>query len=302
METRKLLEQGHEVLRREHAALDKTKLGHPRIGSVGIYDGTDVYGVCHRKALARQLGYDTPIEFSQEILFKAGEANEVTWERVLAAARRHEDCGWKGKLLSPDEIAIKATIEGVPLELLGRPDLVLADENGVPIKGIELKGIFGYTTAVSVFFENTPKNENLIQAAAYSYFKQLPYELTYTCGIWVSMKPWDAKTYGAKNIKPFYRVFHMEWRDDVLWYRPEFAADWVETNITPDRIKSYYQYIEQMKQTKSLGPRPTSNYVSGKTDRWGPNGMCGLCEWAPYCNRYDLDSDYDAWIAAIAAE
>jgi len=296
LDIRKLLEQGHEIMRQEHAAKEQEVLGHPRIGSIGIVADDDrIYGVCHRKGHARQLGIDTPVAFSQEILFKAGEANEDTWDLILSAAKRHPDSAWNGKLLSHDDVPVKSHIPGVPLEVLGHPDKVLADDDGNPILGIELKGIFGYTTAISVYYENTPKNDNLIQSAGYSYFKKLPYVLAYTSPSWVKLQ-FDRKKYGDSNIKPFYRMFYLEWRDEVLWYRDEFQTDWVKTNITPQGIKRYYQLLEEMKQAKELGPRPTADYVHGKPNKWD---ACGLCEWKLACERYDQTKDYDGWIEDI---
>jgi len=289
---RELLERGHQALRDERAKSEQDKLGHPRVGSIGCVADGEVYGVCHRKAHARQVGIEEPISLSQDILFKAGEANEYTWERLLTAAGV--------KFLKHDEVPIKAKIEGVPLEVLGHPDIVLTDDDGNPVLGIELKGIFGYTTGVQVYFEKRPKNENLIQAAGYSYFKQIPYALAYTSASWIKLQ-FDAKKYGAKNILPFYRVFYMEWRDDVLWYRDETQDEWVKTIITPQGIEEYYRTLQDMKVHRDLGPRPTSNYVDGTPDKWGPQGQCGLCSYAPACAQYESDRDYDAWLASIAA-
>lgn len=293
MDIRKLLRDGHLALAQEHAAKSAAVAGHPRVGSCGIVTPEGkVYGVCHRKALARSLGIEAPQDLSTDIMFKAGEGNEVHWERILGA-------GYKGKILKHADVEVKAKIEGVPLELLGHPDIVLGDENGKPLYGLELKGIFGATTAISVEMEGVPKNENLIQSATYSYFTGLPYALCYTSSAYVPVNFYDQKKYGIKSIRPFYRIFYLEWRDEVLHYRDERSEIWVETNITPTAIKSYYQLVEQMKSAKVLGPRVSTEYLHGVADKWGPNGACKLCDFNSACARYDTTQDYDEWLSGI---
>ena len=291
LDIRQLLEKGHAVLQAEHRAKDDAKAGHGRVGSAGIVaaDG-NVYGTCHRKAHARMIGIEIPATFSTDIMWKAGESNERHWERILGKA--------DADLAGADEMAVKHPIKGVSKEVLGTPDVGLKDPAGRPFMGLELKGIFGYTTAVSVYLENTPKNDNLIQAAAYSYMTGLPYALCYTSASYVKLDFYDKKKYiGLKSIPPFYRIFYMEWRDGVLFYRDEFQPEWVKTNITPQSIEDFYRLLEEMKQKKELGPRVVTNYVSGKDDKWGPHGACGLCELRHACDRYDSDKDYDQWVA-----
>jgi hypothetical protein len=292
---RSLLEKGHAALAAEHAAKEQALRGHPRIGSAGIVaaDG-NVYGTCHRKALARELGIEIPAELHTDIMWKAGESNEWHWARILGKA----GC----KLMPTDQDKIKHKIEGVPLYLLGSPDVrILADDTTGPVMGLELKGIFGYTTAELVYLRNTPKNDNLIQAATYSYCLGLPYALCYTNANYFPVNFFDRKKYdGLKSIPPFYRIFYMEWRDDVLWYRDETQEQWVKTIITPQAIEDFYRLKEEMKARKDLGLRVMTNYVGGKEDRWGPHGACGLCEFKAACDRYDSNKDYDEWLSEIS--
>lgn len=290
---RKLLEAGHAALAAEHAKKEEKVKGHPRVGSIGCVADGNVYGVCHRIAHARQLGFEKPIELHTDIMFKCGgEATEWHWQRILTAS------GFQGKILSQDEVNHK--IEGVPLPVLGHPDLkLLEDESGEQL-GIELKGIFGASTAVQVYFECRPKNENLIQAAAYAYFLGIPYELWYTSASWISLAPWDKKTYGVSSIKPFYRGFKLEWRDDVLFYKDETQENWVETCVSVEGILEYYRLVEEMK-TGDLGPRVSANYIDGKANKWGEHGNCGLCDFAKSCTQYDGSKDYDEWLASITA-
>lgn len=291
IDIRKLLEAGHAALAEEHAAKEEKVKGHPRVGSIGCVADGEVYGVCHRIAHARQLGIQRPIELSTDIMFSAGGlANEWHWQRILAAS------GFRGKVLSQDEV--NRAIEGVPLTVMGHPDLTMVEDESGERLGIELKGIFGASTAISVYLNNKPKNENLIQSAAYSYFLGIPYELWYTMAGWVSLAPWDKKTYGVSNIKPFYRGFKLEWRNDVLFYKDETQPDWVKTNITPDGIEDYYRLVEEMKGG-DLGPRVNANYVSGEANKWGEYSNCKFCDFTKICEKYEGDKDYEEWVKGV---
>jgi len=289
---RKLLEAGHAALAEEHAAKEEKVKGHPRVGSIGCVANGEVYGVCHRIAHARQLGYERPIELSTDIMFKAGgEAVEWHWQRILAAS------GFKGTVVP--HVEVSQAIEGVPLPVLGHPDLMLLEDESGQRTGIELKGIFGATTAIQIYFGGKPKNENLIQSAAYAYFLGVPYELWYTSASWISLAPWDKKTYGVSNIKPFYRGFKLEWRDDVLFYKDEEATDWVETCLSVEGILEYYRLVEEMKGG-DLGPRVNANYINGDANKWGPESNCKFCDYATACTQYEGDKDYQAWLDSLS--
>jgi hypothetical protein len=221
IDIRKILEKGQAELDRQHAEGEKAKAGFFRVGSVGAV-GTDgeIYGICHRIALARSKGMDKPIEESQKILFMAGEANEdYVFEKRIAA-------GFDGKVLSHDQLKVLYDLPGTNRQVIGTPDKALADKDGNILMGCENKAVFGATTAVQVYYEGKPKNENLIQAAAYSMMLNVPYVLVYTSFNWVSMNFYDQKKYGAKHIKPFDRMFYLRWVDDVLEYRDEFKEEW----------------------------------------------------------------------------
>ncbi|MGJ8498477.1 hypothetical protein ACSFBZ_12955, partial [Glaesserella parasuis] len=62
--------------------------------------------------------------------------------------------------------------------IMGHPDIVLK-KDGQAVLGLELKGIYGASTLEAVL-KGRPKNDNLIQAAAYSLYLNLPYALCYT--------------------------------------------------------------------------------------------------------------------------
>lgn len=292
IDIRSILVAGHNALAAEKGAIEQASSGHPRVGSSGcVGTDADVYGTCQRKALARSLGIELPQSLATDVMWKAGEANEWHWDRILSR-------GLPADLKQLPRPYVEAVIEGVPLSVLGHPDVVLGDADGKPVLGLELKGIYGATTAISVFFEHTPKNENLIQAAAYSHFMKLPWVLCYTSASYVPTG-FDKKKYGVSSIKPFYRIFYMEWRDDVLWYRDETQIAWVKTVVTSKGIEDYYKLLVEMQQSQDLGPRPSSHYVNGEPHKWGRESMCGLCEFKSACDAYDGDKDYGEWLARI---
>jgi hypothetical protein len=284
---------GHTALRVARAEKDKTTAGAPRVGSSGcVADSGDVFGICPRIALARQLGIESTPELATQIMWKAGEANEDTWNKIL-------DVG-VGRDIKRIDVEIVHKIDGVTEPVIGHPDAVYADKDGKPLFGVELKGVFGASTAVLVALDGRPKNDNLIQAAAYSWFMgQLPWALCYTSASYVPVNFYDQKTYGVKSIAPFYRTFYMEWRDGVMWYRNELSEKWIQTVISGHGIEDYYRLVEEMRSSRDLGPRPSSHYVCGKPNKWGRESMCGLCPFKTSCNRYDGDKNYDEWLASI---
>lgn len=290
IDIRKAQLAGHAALRHARAAKESDLAGHPRIGSVGcVADDGTVYGVCPRIALARQLGIETKPALKTQIMWKAGEANEDTWNTVLDAGLPD------GLTRNRDGISIAAYVDGVLLSVLGHPDVVYEDSRGVPVLGIELKGVFGRSTAVLVAQHGHPKNENLIQAAAYSHFMgKLDWALCYTSASYVSVN--------GKSIEPFYRTFYLEWTGpgrDRLCYRDEDADAPVETVIMGRGIEDYYRLVQEMQTSKDLGPRPSSHYVDGTPNKYGRDAMCGLCEFRAACDRYDGSKDYGAWLDDI---
>lgn len=291
MNLRKLLEDGHANLAAAKDEAEQENKGSYRIGTSGCVADGEVYGTCHRKALARALGKESYPGTGTAIMWAAGERLEDTLTMVLEAS------GYKGKVLRHADVLVKAEAGGKPL--MGHPDIVLADESGKPILGIESKGVFGTTTAVSAFLERRPKNANLIQAAAYSLFLGIPYVLLYTNPSWFKPHFSEQKKYGVSNIKPFYSLFFIEWRDDRVWYRHESSDEWVSTGVTRQGIMDYYQLVTEMQVKRELGPRVSSDYVNGEANKWGAEGDCKFCEHNKACERFDIDGDYDNWINSL---
>ena len=266
---------GHAARQTVKDASEATKAGTLRIGNAGILVDGKVYGTCHRVSLARLLGLQTAPNLASKIMFMAGERNEDSWIDVLTAA------GWEA-----DRATVVDAANKFGRKIMGHPDIILRKE-GAAVMGLELKGIYGSSTLESVL-KGTPKNENLIQMAAYSWLVGVPFALCYTLPAWTKV--------GSTQHKPLYKIFYSEWREDVLWYRDEANPAWYKTAITTAGIRAYYDLIDAMMIQKDLGPRPTANYVDGTRHKYGPDAICNFCAYKSACARYDQTQDYSAWV------
>lgn len=175
IDIRKLMRDGNESIAKEFAGAEAGKLGRYRVGNTGaIIHGNQPVGSCPRIAHLRSLGIQTeraPGE-SRELMFEAGRTNEDAWLRVLKAGA---PIGVTFKC--EEEIPVDYELEGVG-RITGRPDIV-ALENGVPQKGIELKLASSLWTARDVGFELKPKLVHLLQAGHYAKKLDIPFELWY---------------------------------------------------------------------------------------------------------------------------
>lgn len=287
IDIRSLLETAHAA--KQQAKQDELNEQEPayRVGSSGCIDADgNIYGGCHRISHARFIGKETPPEFHMQIMFAAGESNEDVW------IKRLEQSGYKGKILRHDDCLVDVQIEGVDARLVGHPDIVLADEDGNYLQVLELKGIYGNSTAVSVMLDDKPKDDNLIQAAVYSMCLDVPAILCYTCANFTSVNFFDQKKYGVKSIPPFYKMFYLQWMDDQLQYRSETSANWVSTVITKEGIKDYYRLLTEMNFNKDLGPRPISKSVDGSALKWD---KCKYCDFSKLCD--EKETNYTAWMS-----
>ncbi len=283
---RELLAKGLNALSDDKTAKNSLILDHPRVGSVGcVADDGNVYGVCHRKAYMRTQGIEEQVDIPTRIMWSAGgEANEWFWERTLDAA---------GARMRRD-VEVRIEIEGVPNPVLGHPDGVFADGD-VATLGVELKGVFSFNTANTVL-GGRPKNDNLIQAATYARALGIPFVLVYTSASYVTVPIWAKKDYpGQTTLRPFIKVFHLEWRGNELWYRDELSEEWVFTVVTWSGIENYYRAAS----TGHMGPRVNTNYVNGDPNKWGAHGDCKFCPYNAACTQYEVDGNYDNWIGSV---
>ena len=127
--------KGREVEQEAHAKAEVKKEGTLRGGSSGCLTSSgEVYGTCHRKALARYKGYQSKIDEISYTWFDAGFANEDAWMQKLTAAV--SAMGPEFTLKAEEECPISWEANGV--KVTGRPDIMLF-ENDKPKFGIELK-------------------------------------------------------------------------------------------------------------------------------------------------------------------
>jgi hypothetical protein len=283
MDLRAILEAGHAAQAAAKAEVEKDKRGTLRVGSVGaVCTDNQIRGVCHRVALLRKLGVEEEAGLGTRIMWAAGEVSEISMERVLTAAGHTVDMQYP------------VTLEVTPeIKVSGHPDVIVDGKFG-----LELKGVFGYSTAALVYLDHKPKNENLIQAATYSMAAGLPWALVYTSPSYWSVPFYDKKKTELKSLPPFYAVFYLEWRDQELWYRHEDETEWVKTLVTKQGIKDFYVLVSEMDTAKELGPRVVDSYLNGDPSKW--NDPCKFCPWSSACDKYDMDKDFDTWLQTCA--
>lgn len=314
---KKLLDDGRAGLEQDRLADESTKQQTFRIGSSGIlHNGTSI-GKCHRLAIARYFGIDAPVEKLRQLMFAAGRANEDIWYEELARA-------WDGSILREEEIPVSFTTKQGTL-VTGRPDLVLCDNvpapaeeggeveiHAVPIKGIELKLVCSVWTARDVRFQLEPKIDHLVQAANYSRLLNIPFDLWYTNRVdyvipdWAHRKGMFDKTSpyvelnksgDIKKLTQFDSGFMLDWDGGTLYYKPveeEAGNGWEPTIITEDKLVGYFEWLDELISTKSLGPRPSSDKVIGGGKQSWSKCDPQYCPFAETCAKYERD--FNKWV------
>jgi hypothetical protein len=313
MDIRKILEQGQAVQDAEHAAASALKVGNLRGGTAGcVADDGQIYGECHRVALARLLEVEKPHEPNRSIMFDAGNAAEDVWAAKLRAAGL--------EIAREDEYPVVWTVPGTKRLVTGRPDILIgktelyrAGNNIVQAKfvpefGLELKGIYSASSAIRVHVDGIPDPKHLSQAGFYSMaLGNLPYALCYTNPSVIDVPGWAIKRVKAKKIQPFYRMFYLRWTDDGrLQYRDErdfdilqecvmgnnaTSAGWKDTTITRQGISDFYSLVHEMEEKKELGPRPANAYADGTQL---PYDRCNYCSFQKACDQQE--DNFDAWL------
>lgn len=193
----RLFQAGQAKLQEEFAAREMTKVGTLRAGNTGMVTPEGVIiGPCMGATYLRYSGIDLKgLEDDgdsggapgRELMFEAGRGNEDLWYAVLSKSH-------KGKILREEEIPTKwKTAHGV--DVTGRPDIVLCDEEGKPQTGIELKLVCSFWTAYEVMIQGKPKYSHLLQAAHYAWQLGIPFELWYTNRVDYHMQSWVASQF-----------------------------------------------------------------------------------------------------------
>ena len=318
MSAKALYQRGREIEIDAHAKQEVTKQGTLRGGSSGcITDHGEVYGTCHRIALARYKGIQAKIEDLSYTWFDAGYANEDAWMQKLE--KTVKDMGSEYSLKAEEECPITwETDAGV--KVTGRPDIMIF-KNDQPVLGLELKVVCAVNSAVSVYCEDKPKINNLLQAAHYSMIHGCPFNLVYSFRnrsrvpgwaerfkdklrlsyekTFTSSKTGKSFTKREYSIEPFTKEFRVGFEDDRVYYIKE-NGDRVDTPLTGSGIKEYYNTIVSMETNKELHVRLTDRSLDGKQLPYNP---CNYCPFEDACDRFE--NDYDSWMdkaRAIAEE
>lgn len=284
----KIYDDGREVMQKEHKIKEATQLGVFRGGNTGALIGTSVIGACHRKVLARSLGINTPINTPSLGYFDAGYSNEVMWEEKYKKA-------WPHEIKFESECATKWTTSN-GYDVTGSPDLMLFKDDK-PVLGLELKALAASGSASTVYHSDKPKTENLLQTAHYSMEWKTPFILVYTYNGNTFVPYWDKKTYNVPKDKmkilPFKSEFHLGWEDGKLHYISNKGKR-VDTLVTEDSIRNFYELVGDMAAQKTLYDRPAQMEADGTRAKWDP---CGLCEFRSACDNYE--QDYDRWMDEV---
>lgn len=322
LSTSSLFDAGIEALNEKARQEEGAKVGTLRGGSIGLAEKTDkgieVSGTCPRQAMLRFFGVDIKeLEDSstRNLMFAAGHTNEDSWIDVLSQA-------WPGKILREEEVPIKWTTPNGTL-VSGRPDIVLATEDGSQyVRGLELKLVSSLWTARTVL-NGEPKTGHLTQAAHYMWKLseqagyEIPFELWYTSRVDWHVMGWAQKhfpkhntlnseyceysknkdgEFEIKKVLPFIKGYELKFlQDGQLQFREVGGKKWVDTIITKSRIAMYYEQVELLAQSKSLGPRPVNLDYSGQKENWK---QCDFCPLAKTCDEYE-DKGFEVWLSQI---
>lgn len=311
MDVKKLLEAGRAKLDADHSAQERAKAGILRVGTSGIIipvNGAEIIiGHCARKAMARTLGFQQPVEENRHLMFGGGLANEDAVVADLTAGlpagftlKREEEIGVSFKLSDGTEVS-------------GRPDIVLCDAAGAPVSGIECKAVCSIWTAKAVGFERNPKTDHLIQAGIYAKLLGVPYTLVYSSRVdwvvpdWAARKGWfnghdeitERNARGDVNkILPFEMYYDLIWNDDSLFWAESGADEWHPTAITWDSVLKFYETVAAGLSSKTLPARPAPIDVSDTSKTTFDACDAKYCQWAHLCDRHE--ADFSKWIKEVA--
>lgn len=287
--------KGREIEIEAHAAEEGGKLGTLRGGSAGCLNGHEVYGKCHRLALARFNGLQPAIEDMSYNWFDAGFANEDAWTQKLG--KSIQELGPDYSMKCEEECPVSYELDGV--KVTGRPDLMVfkGDE---PVFGLELKVVCTINSAIGVYCEDKPKTDNLIQAAHYSIKHGCPFSLVYSFRSSGPVPFWankykdklrqKKKTY---YIDPFIKEFKIGIEDGNIFYITD-SGEKVDTVLSVQGIEDYYRLIIDMNANKSLFYRPAGTDLRGKSL---PYDACSYCPLQPACDQFE--SSYDDWMDKV---
>lgn len=267
-----LLNEGRNKLQEERNEIEKGKVNILRVGSCGaIIEDGDFIGVNPYVTLARFMGYQLGFEEHTLNIFDAGFGNEVMWEKYLTEAGVDYKAEEDYPLLVPEDV--------LGHKLTGRPDLVIGEtvnNKFNPTFGVELKSAQSYSGA-QVFKKGIPKTENLIQAATYSMFFEIPWVLNYTMSANIAGLKAPKKSFFI-GIDEFGGIYY----EDSLKKR-------TNTLITTEGIRDYYKAISEAFTTRdhSFFCRNGSGFDGEPTNTWD--------EYNSFLLAVDSKLDFEEW-------
>lgn len=330
-----LLQDWRDHMERAYSEAEKSKLGTLRVGSGGaLYqDGRGnerVVGKCPRLAHLRSLGIQPENSVSSEFMFDGGYANEHRWAEKMNAV-------WPGKVKMEEEVATTwYTSNGTKVQ--GRPDIVLCatytstmnditTAHTTPVHGQEHKNVSSLWTARDVLIKGMPKMVHLIQAAHYSWQLDIPFSLCYSSsskypvitklgkteirwpehdselGQYMEYDDWGKGKF-PRSLQPFVKIYDINVTPEVISYRTEGSADWIDTPVGLNGIIGYYEMVSGFGRegNNDLGPRPVQMKVDGSKASFK---QCDNCPFATACDNYDGGTkrgsgdghrDYQEWL------
>lgn len=294
--------------REEHLAGEKAKLGNLRAGDSGAMSRQgDVIGGCPRRAYVRtQLGIEVdPPTVDRTIMFELGKANETIWVDKLKRV-------WSGTIKQEEEIPISwSTTNGT--RVTGRPDVVLCDDKGKPVLGIEHKAACSIWTSRDVSFELNPKTKHMLQAVHYAWQLKVPYRLVYTQYVDYAMPDFAKKFFPLgdprialndkgqpKAVLPHETIYEIDVAPTTgkVRYRPESRdgndTPWATAIFTVEDIVRFYEFVSTMAENKTLGPRPVSLKPDGSKMSYSE---CNYCPLKDICDKNE--HSWEKWNDAV---
>lgn len=301
--------EGETVKQQEHDELEASKLGIYRAGSAGmVLDTGHVTGTCPRKAFLRSHGIQYDVKKRNDVLMmENGVWNEDIWVDVLSRS-------WQGVIKREEECGVRIELDE-DIVITGRPDVLLCDADGVPMKGLELKNASSVWTGRDVASERSPKIEHMIQACLYMWQWQVPFDLCYASRVKyvVPSKTWIERLFpkqgqpgseimefndkgGSKSLLPFMITYPLRLVDGSVEYKVD--DKWWPTPVNVESILRFYRGVHSMNDHDSLPNRPVVLKLSGGKgyDPCSPD----YCELAATCKKYEGRSRRE-WQDAVMA-
>lgn len=284
MNIRELFKRGIQIKDDKHNAESVHKKHNLRAGNTGFVYDNKLAGKCAREAVLRYYGVDSKYPLATKIMFAAGEQMENILIDRLAEA--HD-----GQILTQDDTATEWDCNGY--KVTGSPDIVLADNKGYPMFGIECKMISSLWTMRNVgpysFVGHVPYAGHLAQAA--HYMRKLgekvgedyiSWALVYISPVGWHVHTKDLRDSDCKNeevirngygqvykIDPHLTIYYLTLDSEGrLSYRAETAKAETKTVITLNGIEEYFRIVADCVTSKKLPERAININPLGKPLKW----------------------------------